>query len=112
MSSIATLFSRRTETVDTYRPPAMSGGKRGGTPVLHLSSVIVKRWPLSVTPGAAMLAALPQLAAARSSHLAIARLPVDVQIGDELHLAGRVDKVLGVGAWRSVLVMGLSEVTP
>lgn len=112
MSSIDALFRRRVETVDVYRPPAVVNGKRAGAAALHLADLAIKRWPMNATPGASMLAALPQLAAARSSHIAIARLPCDVTAGDELRQGARVDKVQGIGRWRSVLVIGIAESAP
>lgn len=110
-ASIDRLFGRRVQTADLYRAPSMSGGKRGGTMASVASDLVVKRWPLTTSPGADRLTTVPAAAIARSTHLVYVRQAVAVLAGDELRYAdGTTDKVEGVGHWGTTVALAVSEV--
>lgn len=106
--SIARLFQHHTVAMDVYRPPAMDASGLRGDATLLTSGLITKRWPATNAPN--VLAAIPGLATARVAYVIAARLPADVQPGDELRDGSRIFKVEGVGMWRQTLIAGCSEV--
>ena len=110
-ASVDRLFDRRTQTADLYRAPSMSGGKRGAALDLVASNLVVKRWPLTTSPGADTLTTVSAAAIARSTHLVYVRQAVAVLAGDELRYAdGTTDKVEGVGRWGTTVALAVSEV--
>lgn len=107
--SITRLFTRRTTTMSIWRAAAISGGKGAGLAEVTASATF-KLWPASQAP--ALIAAIPEIAAARAAHIAAMLSAVDVRLGDELRSGTTKYKVSGRGAWSATVFVALEEVKP
>ena len=93
--------------VDTYRPPALSGGKRGAA-VLHLSDITMAiLWPTG-----AFVQILATLGGERSTKIGAAEIGTDLLSGDEIHQGSIVYVIDGVQRTPDMVYCALSEVDP
>ncbi len=98
------------DRLNIYRPPAVSGNKRGDV-ALQTQGAPCRRWPASKAPQ--IVAKIPEIAGARVDELIFFPDSVDVLRGDELRdVDGNKLKVEGVGRWQTSVAVAASLVTP
>lgn len=105
----ATKLDNYSDTLDSYRAPAVSGSKRGAVTLLT-AGLLCRRWPASKAP---KIIALIDVGGARVDELIFFPDSVDVRRGDELRSAtGEKLKIEGVGAWQTSRAVAASLVQP
>jgi hypothetical protein len=98
------------DRLDLYRPPAVSGQKRGAL-VLTTQGLRCRRWPATKAPQ--ILAKIPDIGGARVDELIFFPDSVDVRRGDELRdVTGAKLKVEGQGTWTTAVAVAASLVQP
>jgi hypothetical protein len=98
------------DRLDIYRPPAVSGKKRGDVVIEHQGQPC-RRWPASKAPQ--IVAKVPVIAGARVDELIFFPDSVDVRYGDELRdVEGAKLKIEGVGVWQTAIAVAASLVVP
>jgi hypothetical protein len=103
----ATKAGDHNSSVDIYRAPTVSGGKRGVLALLT-SDVVCRIWPAA--QATKIMQSLPELTMVRYDMVAFFAETDDVQRGDEVRDGTTRYEVTGLGNWRDTNVAALARV--
>ena len=111
LAAAATLAERfgYSGSVATYRPPALSGGKRSGTMAVNLASVTMHILMPTRAPDRQLLAAI---GGERSTKFGWCAAGTDIKAGDEVRYGSIVYAVTGVEQTPHMAIVALAEIQP